>query len=243
MSSTLLPRHTLVYVGATHRGGHPLWVRVAFQLILLGTSLVAGYISDLNRRLRMLMLAQHQTKLELQTKYADIEALASTDFLTSLANRRHFHHVAAPLFDTARIKRRTLSVILLDLDHFKTINDDHGHSAGDNVLVRVASQLALSCPNTGVLARFGGEEFIVLLPDTPLTCAEALAETLREDIESLNISLSDNALLVTASVGVASISPDDHSIDRVISRADKALYRAKALGRNRICSASNSSAS
>jgi len=237
MAVVLVAFHAVVYAGASNRGGHAIGVRIVFQLFLIGTAFIAGYISDLNRRLRGAILTQRQTELELQHKMDEIEALASTDFLTGLANRRHFHDVARPLFEHARRTGDALSVILLDLDLFKEINDAHGHSAGDQVLIQVAAQLSASCTNACVLARFGGEEFILVLPNVSLKNAQSIAETLREDVEELEITFLDDTLPVTASFGVATLEAHDPTIDRLISRADKALYQAKALGRNRICAA------
>ena len=161
--------------------------------------------------------------------------LAITDPLTGLPNRRHFFEVAASEFSRAKRYNSTVSVIMMDIDNFKNINDKHGHYVGDLVIQAVADQLKAALRDTDMPGRYGGEEFIALLPETSKPEAKAVAERLREELEARKIVADSNRINVTASFGVSSYDggvDDYYSIDEVIDDADKALYQAKHLGRN-----------
>jgi diguanylate cyclase (GGDEF)-like protein len=163
-----------------------------------------------------------------------LERLASTDPLTGVMNRRHFIELAEK--EMARVKRYggEASLLMLDLDHFKRINDTHGHAVGDEALKAVcrASQGALR--EGDLLGRFGGEEFAILLPQTPLLRGVEVAERLRKVLAERPIQAGGPTLHLTASFGVAALLPEDKGIDPVIERADLALYKAKENGRNRV---------
>ena len=132
----------------------------------------------------------------------------------------------------SRTARRPMSLIVLDVDHFKKINDTHGHAMGDAVLVAIAGAISDDLGETGVVARIGGEEFMILLPDTDEFTATNKAERLREIIEDL----SPSGLRVTASFGVTPLRPEDN-YDMIFSRADMAMYEAKRSGRNCVVAA------
>jgi two-component system cell cycle response regulator len=160
--------------------------------------------------------------------------LAVIDPLTGLHNRRyglnHLEQVAA----RARAQGIRAGVILMDLDHFKAINDTHGHKVGDLVLSRVAQVLSDGLRAEDLVARIGGEEFLAILPNADLEQVRAAAERLRLAIESLRIPLPDGgALSVTLSLGVAMLDDHADAPGRAVERADRALYAAKAEGRNR----------
>jgi diguanylate cyclase (GGDEF)-like protein len=176
--------------------------------------------------------------LEAETAQRSAERLASTDSLTGLCNRRHFFHQAEPRFDEARRSQGSLTMLLFDIDHFKSINDTHGHAVGDQVLAQVA-RISLGCLRDGdIVARYGGEEFVALLPDTPIEAATPLAERLRAAIAQVAIeSPRGGPIRVTLSIGASEIMPVDTRIDALIDRADEAMYRAKKTGRNRVCAA------
>jgi diguanylate cyclase (GGDEF)-like protein len=129
-------------------------------------------------------------------------------------------------------------VLLFDIDHFKSINDTHGHAVGDQVLTQVA-RISLGClRESAIVARYGGEEFVALLPDTPIEAATPLAERLRAAIAGVAIeSPRGEPIRVTLSIGASEIMPVDTRIDALIDRADEAMYRAKKTGRNRVCAA------
>ncbi|MEC5159216.1 MULTISPECIES: sensor domain-containing diguanylate cyclase [unclassified Janthinobacterium] len=165
----------------------------------------------------------------------ELLVLATTDFLTGLPNRRHF--MARLDQEHARLRREIDScaaVLMLDLDHFKTINDAHGHAVGDAVLRHLAALMFDGHRKVDTLGRIGGEEFAVLLPGTDLAAAGVFAERLRQRVADTPLVLADARIAVTVSIGVAAMSRLDTGYDAVLVRADKALYRAKGAGRNRV---------
>lgn len=164
----------------------------------------------------------------------DYARLASTDPLTNLPNRRFFDENAKIEIERVRRFGGPMSVLMLDLDRFKLINDTHGHLAGDAVLKKVAARCKTAVRGSDLLARIGGEEFVALLPGTDEAGAIFLAEKLRSIVEDLRIRTAAGMLRVTISIGVTSVGPKDRSISSAIQRADKALYAAKNAGRNRV---------
>lgn len=166
---------------------------------------------------------------------SDAEHLARTDHMTGLNNRRAFNEIVSPLWSTALRSNRDVSLILLDIDHFKVLNDNYGHAFGDKVLGSVASILAVSAREGDVLARWGGEEFILFLPETNLKAAIALAERLRVSISEMRIDYGQAPLSITASFGVVQRADSCLTVDELTSSADKCLYQAKSEGRNRVC--------
>lgn len=163
---------------------------------------------------------------------AESSRLAHTDALTGLANRREALARGAKLFNKARRRSGSLTAVMVDVDHFKTINDCHGHATGDAVLVKIAALLAAATPPQGLCARLGGEEFVLLLPDTKLAAGAALAEDLRRDLEVMDWPGLPIAR-ASASFGVAALGLSPN-LDHLIARADRALLAAKADGRNRV---------
>lgn len=162
------------------------------------------------------------------------ERLATLDPLTGIDNRRAFHDKALPLWQRARREDRELSLILLDIDRFKAINDTHGHAGGDKVLVATARTLEAAIRRQDVLARWGGEEFILLLPETDLNEAAHLAERLRAALEGLRLQHEGQDIAITASFGIARRKAGQPDLDRLVAEADELLYRSKEMGRNRI---------
>ena len=177
-------------------------------------------------------LREQQEKLRVANE--QLQALATTDGLTGLKNHRTFKERLAEEFDRATRYHLPLSLLLMDVDHFKSFNDSHGHPAGDEVLKRVAKHLTESTRNTDFVARYGGEEFAVLLPFTHQQAALALAERTRAAIQDAHWELR----AVTASFGVATINADTHTSSLLVELADNALYRSKETGRNRVTHAS-----
>lgn len=156
---------------------------------------------------------------------------AQQDPLTGLLNRRSLYEHQPPRGPGLE---RCASVLLLDLDHFKTVNDERGHLAGDEVLKAVARRLLDGVRSADRVARWGGEEFLVWLPSTPLEGARRLAESLRERIGSVPIALPGGEVRQTVSIGVAEMRPDEH-LEPAVARADEVLYEAKRHGRNQVC--------
>ena len=165
-------------------------------------------------------------------------SMAYTDSLTGVYNRRymsaHLDRQIMEIGDTLK----PVSVILFDLDHFKAVNDTHGHGAGDEVLKGVAQRVGSGIRDFDMLARYGGEEFVIIMPNTPADVAAAVAERLRKSLESTNFELEGGkALEVTASLGVATTSDPMETAESLLQRADDALYSAKNSGRNQVCAA------
>jgi len=163
----------------------------------------------------------------------ELRRLATTDSLTELPNRRAFLDKAEPLIQRALQQEVSYSLIVLDIDHFKHINDSFGHPAGDQVLRRLASVLRDVLRESDICSRLGGEEFAVLLPDTTLASAMLIAERLRQRAEALDVALPTGHVLMTISLGVAELRPSDRDLAGLFARADQALYDAKHQGRNR----------
>jgi len=179
------------------------------------------------------LAAQGMTAYENARLFAQVERLATTDGLTGLFNRRHFFELALRELALSRRRSGPLTTVMLDIDHFKKINDQHGHPVGDQVIVTVAQRLAATVRGTDVLGRYGGEEFAALLPDTGDDGSGILAERLRAAIGDRPIETDAGPLTVTVSVGVAS-RDTDMSVAELLGRADRALYQAKDSGRNRV---------
>ncbi|AXK73027.1 diguanylate cyclase [Lysobacter sp. TY2-98] len=161
-----------------------------------------------------------------------LRVLAATDELTGVANRRRIELMGADAVAQSRADERPLCVITFDIDGFKAINDAHGHLVGDQVIARVAETAQHTLRQFDEIGRMGGEEFVVLLPDTAIDAARQVAERLRANVEALNFRDVAPELRVTISVGVTALSPRDAGLSDLLARADQALYQAKAAGRN-----------
>jgi len=188
--------------------------------------------------LRFLEAVANQTALALERVklIAFLENLSITDALTGIANRRHFEWRLSEEVERARRYKYPLSALLLDLDHFKQVNDNYGHQIGDIVLQQVAQRLKSSLRRTDFLARYGGEEFVVLAPQTPAERAIILGERLRQVIAESPITVSDDLQIrITLSVGIAVFPDHAQNESELIGAADAALYKAKQMGRNRVC--------
>ncbi|ESY57394.1 MULTISPECIES: PleD family two-component system response regulator [unclassified Mesorhizobium] len=162
--------------------------------------------------------------------------MAVTDALTGLHNRRYLDSHLQTLFDRAVARRRPLSVMITDLDRFKTVNDSHGHDGGDDVLREFARRLRKNVRGIDLACRFGGEEFVVVMPDTDGAVAEKVAERIRAEIAQLPFAIGPEgkAIEVTVSVGVSSVLKGADTVAALMKRADVALYEAKSGGRNRV---------
>jgi diguanylate cyclase (GGDEF)-like protein len=177
--------------------------------------------------------AQGMTAYDKAVLFKQVQELAVVDELTSIANRRRFFEIATRDLAAARRHDRQLTVLMVDIDHFKRVNDAHGHATGDDVIRIVAGRLAEQIRQTDVIGRYGGEEFALLLQDAGP--GNLLPERLRASIADAPIETRTGPLKVTVSIGLAYREPDDADIEALLSRADKELYRAKELGRNRVC--------
>ena len=175
-------------------------------------------------------LAQEKEKIKL---------IANQDGLTGIANRRFLDQVLKQEFRRHKRAQKTLSLIMIDIDFFKSYNDYYGHLSGDDVLKNCAKKMTKLISRAGdLVTRYGGEEFCVVLPDTELNGAKSFAETLRTGIEGLAIDRDDleKWKYLTISLGVSSIKPDqDDTAQKLLNAADQALYQAKQSGRNQVC--------
>jgi diguanylate cyclase (GGDEF)-like protein len=208
----------------------PIVERLHFAMVaavLPTLSLLAGQLSALRKRMK-------QQAADLQLALERIQRLPTRDELTGLYNRRHLRHELAREADRAQRQRAPLALCRIDVDHFKPINDQHGHALGDEVLCGL-SDLLLRLTRTGdILGRWGGEEFLLLLPATPLTQAAEVVDRLRAAAAAAMVSASLPELRVTISAGLAPVDAVD-AVETALEQADRALYRAKAEGRNRVC--------
>lgn len=163
-----------------------------------------------------------------------LREMAATDPLTGVANRRSIEQLGADAIAESRAAGRPLCALALDVDHFKSVNDGHGHPCGDQVLARIAHACRDALRHFDLLGRTGGEEFLVLLPDTRMQQAWPIAERLRSTVAAIGFTDIADGLKVTLSIGMAELQPEDTGLRELVGRADGALYRAKANGRNRI---------
>jgi diguanylate cyclase (GGDEF)-like protein len=177
----------------------------------------------------LIWLHDHSQRKRLEI---ELQRLATTDALTGLANRRAFFDLGQVTLEAARRYRHACSMLMIDVDHFKAINDHHGHRAGDETLRRLADRLREVLRQADLVARIGGEEFAALMPETDITAARQAAERLREVCEGL-ATQDLMSMRVSVSVGVAQWRHDE-PLEHLMERADAALYRAKQSGRNRV---------
>lgn len=216
------PSHMLkIKVPIRSVNGRKKWTLVSAQTLMNGDTIfgLLWQVQDITREENALRELQHN---------------ASHDPLTSLLNRRAFMELWSREYARAMRLGSPMSLILIDLDHFKHINDHYGHQAGDEVLIHIASLLKDYTRDTDIVARFGGEEFVLLLPDTDQAGALEAGEKIRQAAADNPIPLSDNQYLkVTLSAGAAQWEPKE-SFESLYQKADAALYRAKQAGRNRV---------
>ena len=204
-------------------------------------------VVQLTRALRSLLrrigFAEERTKeaelratenaLQFKDDIVKLQKMADTDYLTGLMNRRAFLAVADDTVEFCRRYKRGMATLMIDIDHFKKINDTHGHAAGDDAIKRIAEIINQSIRTTDKAARFGGEEFVVLLREIDQATALLLAERIRSSIEQTAISHGEASIPATVSIGVAINAEGDRDVQDMIERADQGLYIAKKSGRNR----------
>ena len=184
----------------------------------------------------VLLVAYVTTMFSADIRYGLNKAklLSETDELTGLYNTRGFAIITDRLFGQAQRYSRAMSVLMVDSDNLKAVNDNHGHEAGNRLLRQLAERIQAELRYTDVSARYGGDEFIVLLPETPAEGAMDVAERIRESMAAKPLVFDGKAVTSTVSIGVASFPGDGQSLDAIVGRADRALYKAKHSGRNRV---------
>jgi diguanylate cyclase (GGDEF)-like protein len=192
---------------------------------------------DVETRLLATLGNQFGGAVERTRLFRDIHRLAITDFLTGLYNRRHFLALAVMEIERNRRYQRPVALAMLDIDHFKQINDTFGHLGGDQALQEVARVCQQTIRRIDLIGRFGGEELLILMPETTLEQAENAMERLRQEIEQLEIATPRGTAHLTISIGISSLDGLNSSteFEQFLDQADQALYHAKNKGRNQVC--------
>jgi diguanylate cyclase (GGDEF)-like protein len=173
-------------------------------------------------------------RLQLQAANQELQRLSSTDRLTGLFNRGHWEEMLRQEYARHRRYDRNAALVMFDIDHFKKINDSYGHQAGDAVIQQTAELVRQSMRDADIAGRYGGEEFVVLLPDTDSEGAVTFAERLRQSIEAHQVVYEGNSIRFTVSLGIADLSRPTSGHAQLIERADNALYKSKSAGRNQV---------
>jgi|APSaa5957512622_1039677.scaffolds.fasta_scaffold23485_2 diguanylate cyclase (GGDEF)-like protein/PAS domain S-box-containing protein len=205
-----------------------------------GTRFIITILHDITQRKKIedaLLVAKQQAEAansQLKEALKREEKLSRTDSLTGVLNRGRFFELAMFEFNISNRYDQPLTILMLDIDHFKQVNDRYGHSVGDLVLQAIAAAMEKELRSADKLGRYGGEEFIILLPVTNMDQAFKIAERLLTKIRALKVNTNQGVVQVTISLGLAMRSPTDDSVGQLIDRADQALYRAKQSGRDRI---------
>jgi len=213
----------------------PLEIQGKVAGIVNVVSATPGFFTPFHTERVMAFTSQAAVAMENAQLYEEANRLSLIDHLTKLFNMRYFLDFARLEFERTRRYARTLSVVMVDIDHFKNINDSHGHYMGDLALREIASRIKDSLRAVDVVARYGGEEFIILMPETNQGEASQVAERVRQIVADSPIENKDVAIPVTLSLGVAEIEKNTNTLDELIKHADRALYQAKKNGRNQVC--------
>jgi diguanylate cyclase (GGDEF)-like protein/PAS domain S-box-containing protein len=185
-------------------------------------ALQAAYV-QVNRQLEQIQMLQ-----------VALREQAIRDPLTGLYNRRYLYETLGQEFSRSRRENRSVSMIMLDIDHFKCLNDQYGHAAGDAILQALSDTLLVATRKGDTVCRYGGEEILIAMPNTTVTQARRRASKLMNEIAALSVAFEDKWLSITVSIGVAAFPEHGEAIDEVIRAADNALYRSKETGRNRL---------
>ncbi|MBI4984816.1 MAG: GGDEF domain-containing protein [Rhodocyclales bacterium] len=195
----------------------------------MGLIASATDITPLKEAELLMSQANEELEKEVARRTAQLEKLMMTDPLTGVGNRRYLNGRLEVEIERAHRYQRALTAVFLDLDHFKHVNDTYGHAVGDLVLVKTAETLQRCLRECDILGRVGGEEFIALLPDTPLEQAATAVERWRAEFAAL--SVGEHGVKVAVSAGIAQLAPEEEG-EALLKRCDEALYRAKNEGRN-----------
>jgi len=209
-----------------------VWAVIPYTILTYRAAEIAISIDALLLSMALAEQIRRANKEKMQA-----QQLARIDMLTKLNNRRAFNELCTPIWHNAIRHKHKLCIILLDIDEFKSINDKHGHAAGDQVLKEVAKVLGSTIREGDVLARWGGEEFAAMLPLTSLKEAVKMAERIRETVAVLQVTYGISKISTTISAGIAQLDSDSQSIEDLFTIADAGLYQAKQTGRNKVCAA------
>ncbi|MBD2692245.1 diguanylate cyclase [Anabaena catenula] len=227
----------IIFISASKQQDHLLQ---AFEKGAVDYITKPFYAAELLARVRMhleLKYSRQELKKLLHEQgelVKKLETLANTDPLTGVWNRRYLLMIAEQEIKRSQRYYLSFAVLLIDIDYFKRINDTFGHSIGDEVIIFMTKTVLSYLRQVDSFGRFGGEEFVVLLPETNINAAIIVAERIRENINNQYIFVGEKKVSITVSIGIASYNSADKTIDTIIQRADKALYQAKNQGRNRV---------
>jgi len=215
-------------------GNNTKEVASLFEINIGAHSSYEDILHEANEQLANLSMQSQQQATQLQEQNLQLKQMAHTDGLTGLSNRASFDEFLQGRVDTVSQSGKSVALLMMDLDKFKSINDTHGHQAGDAVLKAVSAVLRQAARKQDMAARYGGEEMALVLPDTHRDTAAAIAETIRRAIGALTIRIEDKALTVTVSIGVATAENGGplSKVTHLIKAADMAVYAAKHAGRN-----------
>lgn len=225
------------------KDGSRIWIRENARAVKDARGNISyyeGFVTDITEQkhaeddLRRAMESLERANIQLESVLAREQRLARTDGLTGLYNYRYFFEAASREFAAAARYRHPLSVLMADADGFKRINDTYGHLRGDAMLAKIATAIAAQMRSSDLLARYGGDEFVALLPHADAQRAAAIAERVRASAVAVTMETEKEILSVSLSIGVADMRPEDNGIERIVQRADQALYAAKQNGRNRV---------
>lgn len=173
-----------------------------------------------------------QLEKTIEDRNRELHEIATTDFLTGIANRRQFMARAVMEIERSRRYGHKLALLMIDIDHFKSVNDRFGHPTGDRAIIAIGRHCATACRRSDLAARLGGEEFAILLPSTGINEAKIVAERLRTGTQALQVRHEDQAVPLKVSIGIACLETGDTGPDTLLARADRALYAAKNAGRD-----------
>lgn len=199
------------------------FISIVIQLCMVVAVIIHDY-DDKN-------LKKELTKNSIQT--IELTEVASKDYLTQIPNRRCFFEMGEKTFHSSHVNKTDFTVLFLDIDFFKKVNDELGHDVGDEILKLIANVLKKSIRTSDLLARMGGEEFAIILPKTGINAGLLISENIRQIVEKTTYSYKNNDISVTISIGLAQRTLPDITLSDVLKRADYALYKAKKSGRNK----------
>jgi diguanylate cyclase (GGDEF)-like protein len=213
----------------------PLRLPLVFEENLLGILWIWGQnLTKADLPVMSIFAKQIGISLERARLFQEVQSLALTDSLTGLHNRRNLFEVGRVEFARAHRMNRAFCCMMLDLDHFKQINDNYGHPIGDQVIKEFARRCKTSVREVDLVGRYGGEELVIFLPETDRKIAIQVAERLRTSIAAAPIRIADQEICMTVSIGVAAKDENTLQLETLIARADQAMYIAKHKGRNRV---------
>lgn len=197
---------------------------------------LAQMFNQMTERLRQNQIEISAASTAMEQKNQQLERLSVTDGMTGLYNRNKLNAIIDDQLARYRRNKRPFGILMIDIDYFKTLNDSLGHIAGDEIIVTVAEKIAHSIRSIDYAARYGGDEFVVILPDSKIDETVKTAERIRQQVSSISYPIEEKAIQVTLSIGAIESEPDDDSITILLARVDGALYEAKHAGRNRVFS-------